>query len=143
MFESTARILGEEIKVDSKTVNMQSLHDYQGKSKKLLFVCTAGLLRSPTAMNVAIFKGYNARCCGSHPEYALIPISEKLIKWSDKIIFVNHENYWKSRDTFENDEMLTKLLQEKSIIWNIHDNYDFMDKELLESIEWMLGAEGL
>ena len=42
---------------------------YQGTDKKLLFVCSAGLLRSATAANLFAKKGYNTRGCGS-AEYA-------------------------------------------------------------------------
>ena len=39
---------------------------YQGKDKRVLCVCSAGLLRSPTAANVLHKEfGYNTRACGS------------------------------------------------------------------------------
>jgi len=48
----------------------------QGSTPRWLFVCSAGLLRSPTGAALAVKKGINARSCGSALDYALIPISQ-------------------------------------------------------------------
>ena len=64
---------------------------FQGKAKKVLCVCSAGLLRSPTLANVLHRQfGFNTRAVGYCQEYALIPISQALIWWADEIVFVNH-----------------------------------------------------
>ena len=66
---------------------------YQGSAKKVLCVCSAGLLRSPTTANVLHAEfGFNTRACGHSQEYALIPITEALIAWADEVVFVNQEN---------------------------------------------------
>ncbi|HET8686145.1 MAG TPA: hypothetical protein VFM18_05700, partial [Methanosarcina sp.] len=65
---------------------------YQGNDKRILFVCSAGILRSATAANLFAKKGHNTRCCGSE-SYALIPFSENLKAWAHKIFFVNEYNY--------------------------------------------------
>ena len=52
---------------------------YQGRAPRWLFVCSAGLLRSPTGAAMAIERGINARSCGSNFNYALIPCSANLI----------------------------------------------------------------
>lgn len=68
-------------------------NEFQGKTKKILTVCSAGLLRSATLQNVLISEfGYNVRNCGTE-DYALIPISEALVKWADEIIFVEAYNF--------------------------------------------------
>lgn len=67
---------------------------YQGKTKKVLCVCSAGLLRSPTTAKYLTTKyGYNTRACGVSEEYALVPISTALILWSDEIVFAEEEHY--------------------------------------------------
>ena len=67
---------------------------YQGKTKKVLCACSAGLLRSATLQNFLIREyGYNVRNCGTDESYALIPISEALVEWADEIVFVNAQNY--------------------------------------------------
>ena len=63
-----------------------NVHNYsQGITKKVLTVCSAGLLRSATLQNVLIKEyGYNVRNCGTIESYALIPISEALVIWADE-----------------------------------------------------------
>jgi len=61
-------------------MRMNALHNctnpHQGTSKKILTVCSGGLLRSPTLANV-LHKNYNynTRSCGVH-DYALIQFDE-------------------------------------------------------------------
>ena len=102
---------------------------YQGKSKKVLCVCSAGLLRSPTMANVIFSKyGHNTRSCGAAKEYALIPISEALIRWADEIVLssIDVAKYLNS------DEK--KLSSGKTIILNIGDNYDWNEDHLVNKI---------
>lgn len=100
---------------------------YQGKDKRLLFVCSAGLLRSATAANLFAKKGYNTRSCGSHP-YALIPFSENLRYWADKIIFVNLENKVVVADKFD--------LSNKNVqVLNIPDDFEYNNPELIKLLE--------
>ena len=69
-------------------------NEFQGNTKKVLCVCSAGLLRSATLQNTLIREyGYNCRNCGTEESYALIPISEALLLWADEIVFVNKANY--------------------------------------------------
>lgn len=60
---------------------------FQGKEPRVLCVCSAGLLRSPTLAWVLGNNGCNTRACGIH-DYALIEMDEVLVKWADLIIFV-------------------------------------------------------
>ena len=60
---------------------------YQGRAPKVLCVCSAGLLRSPTmALTLATEYGFNTRAVGYSLEYALIPLEEILIYWADEIV---------------------------------------------------------
>ena len=63
-------------------------NQYQGNYTRLLFVCTVGMLRSPTAAEIDVEFGYNTRSCG-HDDVALIPLTANLIAWADHIIFVS------------------------------------------------------
>jgi len=96
---------------------------YQGTASRYLFVCSAGLLRSPTAASVADSLGYNSRSCGSH-SYALIPISVNLIHWANKIFFVEENNYLESLQVFFGDRETCKMIEDKSVVWDIEDYYD-------------------
>lgn len=106
---------------------------YQGTDKKLLFVCSAGLLRSATAANLFAKKGYNTRSCGSH-SYALIPLSVNLIAWADEIYFVNKLNYRMAVDTFKDTTIYEQLLI-KSTVLNIPDDFGYNDPTLIKMLE--------
>jgi len=119
---------------------------YQGSAPRWLFVCSAGLLRSPTGAALAIKKGLNARSCGSAIDYALIPISANLIMWAEKIVFVNEENYHESLEVFKDYQMLHNLLTMRSLVLNIPDMYEYNDPELIvefeKQIDWVRAVGG-
>ena len=108
---------------------------YQGNNARWLFVCSAGLLRSPTGAALAIKKGINARSCGSNFNYALIPCSANLIRWADKIVIVNGENLWQLEDNFLGHKELLEQIEQKQIVLNIPDNFEYMDLELVQMFE--------
>jgi protein-tyrosine phosphatase len=104
---------------------------YQGCAARWLFVCSAGLLRSPTGATLAAQYGINARSCGSNFNYALIPCSANLIEWADKIVFVNPHNLDELELEFVAHQDLVDTMNSKAIVLDIPDNYDYMDKELI------------
>jgi len=104
----------------------------QGDTKKILTVCSAGLLRSATLQNFLIKEyGYNVRNCGTEESYALIPISEALVLWADKIIFVNKENY----NTVKLELHKLGIPEDKITVLDIPDMYNFNNPELLKIIK--------
>jgi predicted protein tyrosine phosphatase len=109
---------------------------YQSNRPKLLFVCSVGMLRSPTACAVGFQRGYNCRAVGSDVSCALIPLSVNLIEWADHIIFMNRENWDQAVETFEAVGYLEDL-KEKSTILGINDSYDAFDPALIRIInDW-------
>jgi len=118
----------------------------QGSAPRWLFVCSAGLLRSPTGAALAIRKGLNARSCGSAIDYALIPISANLIMWADKIVFVNEENYHECLDLFKDHQMLHNILTLRSLVLDIPDIYNFNESDLIiefeRQIDWVRAFGG-
>lgn len=103
----------------------------QGTTKKVLTVCSAGLLRSATLQNFLIKEyGYNVRNCDTSEEYALIPISEALVMWADEIIFVSEENFYQVES-----ELVHIVDFEKVFILNIPDMFNFNDLKLIEIIK--------
>jgi predicted protein tyrosine phosphatase len=108
---------------------------YQGTADRWLFVCSAGLLRSPTGATMAAQRGINARSCGSDFNYALIPCSANLINWADKIVFVNPENLWQLEENFVGHEYLLNQIKQKQIVLNIPDNFEYMDPQLQKIYE--------
>ena len=113
----------------------------QGSDPRWLFVCSAGLLRSPTGAALAIRKGVNARSCGSAVDYALIPISANLIMWAHKIVFVSEENYHEALELFKDHQMLSHLIVVRSLVLDIPDVYNFNDPDLIiefeKQIDWV------
>ncbi len=60
---------------------------YQTKAKKVLCLCSAGMLRSPTIANTLHKEyGYNTRAAGVDAYHALIPVDEVLLTWADEIV---------------------------------------------------------
>ena len=114
-------------------LNAPYKNPYQGQSPRWLFVCSAGLLRSPTAAAVAIKHGINARACGSNPNYALVPLSVNLIMWAEKIFFVNEQNFDQAVQNFRSAGYDDDI-REKAVVWDIPDVYSYGDPELVELI---------
>lgn len=97
---------------------------HQGKYKRILCVCSSGLLRSPTLALVLGNMGHNARAVGSVPSHALIAIDEYLIEWADQIVFVNEENYNDVASKFDLSDVDTITLA-------IPDRYPYRDPILM------------
>lgn len=98
-----------------------------------MFVCSAGLLRSPTGAAVATDLGVNARSCGSS-SYALIPLSVNLILWAEKIFFVNKENYAEALVSFE-AVGYEHDIEAKAHILDIPDIYHAYDPKLIAQFQ--------
>lgn len=114
-------------------------NQHQGNRRRLLFVCSAGLLRSPTGAAVAIARGYNARSCGTG-NYALIQLSANLIYWADRIYFMHPENYQAAMALVQDQEDLIHEINCKHSILGIEDRYNYMDPELTSIFHDMLGS---
>lgn len=78
---------------ESRIGNCSNHH--QGKYKKVLAVCSAGMLRSPTIQWVLSQKpyGYNCRAAGIAKDYALVQLDDVLITWADEIVCADSEHY--------------------------------------------------
>lgn len=104
---------------------------FQTNAKRVLCVCSAGLLRSPTAANVLHQEyGFNTRAAGISAEYALIPVDQALIAWADEIVWVEQDVY----DTGWDDYSIF-LKHKKNIILAIPDHYEWNAPELRSLIK--------
>ena len=98
---------------------------YQGDTKKVLCVCSAGLLRSPTAAIVLHREyGYNTRSCGMDIGHALIPFDEVLAEWADEIVVM---------DAYQKTQV-PEDYQDKVIVLGVKDSYPYMDDLLQKAI---------
>ena len=105
---------------------------YQTDAKRVLSVCSAGLLRSPTLANVLHQEfGYNTRAAGSSEEYALIPVSVALLYWADEIVFVNVENF--NACLYYNEEY-DSIIRRKAVVLSIEDNFEWNAPVLKQSL---------
>lgn len=97
----------------------------------MLCVCSAWCLRSPTAANVLHKEyGYNTRSAGIEEEYAIIPVTARLLMWSDEIVVMEG---WQAQQIHE---MLAMMgIVRYVVCLNIEDNYSYMQPELVELIK--------
>lgn len=101
---------------------------YQGNSKRILCVCSAGLLRSPSMAKYLSGLGFNTRSCGTSQEYALIPLSEALLSWAHEIHVVEEQL------GHVNTALKSLNLDTKVFSYNIPDQYETYSTELMELI---------
>jgi len=99
---------------------------FQGDYKKVLCVCSAGLLRSPTAAIILAKKyNFNTRAVGLETSHALIPLDQVLLEWADEIVCMDNLQ-----------EYHLKLLGAKNILnLGIPDQFSYMDPQLVQMIE--------
>ena len=116
---------------------------YQGNYKKVLFVCSAGLLRSATAAHVFSAEPYNfnTRTVGVALEYALNPVNEALMEWADNIFLMESEHYHDIHDIF--GEEIFNEYKQKMVVLDVPDNFRYRDERLVkilkEKVEAALG----
>lgn len=99
---------------------------YQGNDKRVVFVCSMGILRSATAARLYAHK-HNTRAAGTDSD-ALVQLSPTLIAWADEIVFVNDHNYQKFINSID-DEVLADL---RIRVLDIPDVYEHMHPEMVE-----------
>jgi predicted protein tyrosine phosphatase len=103
---------------------------YQGSDKRVLFVCSMGILRSATAARI-YGNRYNTRSAGSWHD-ALIPLSNNLLSWADEIVFVNRHNYEQVQKYMRDENMdLDSNFNVK--VLDIPDMYPHMHQELIKA----------
>ena len=99
---------------------------YQGQDKRVVFVCSMGILRSATAARLYAHK-HNTRAAGTDSD-ALVQLSPTLVAWADEIVFVNDHNYQKFINSID-DEVLADL---RIRVLDIPDVYEHMHPEMVE-----------
>ena len=104
---------------------------YQGNDRKVVFVCSMGILRSATGARLYAHK-YNTRTAGTWDD-ALVTLTDKLILWANQLVFVNQENYAQALRKWENDEDMVLTIQDKAVVLNIPDNFEHMHPELINA----------
>lgn len=99
----------------------------QGEYKKVLCLCSAGLLRSPTTALVLSQEpfNYNTRAAGVVSDYALITVDGYLVNWADEVVVMTQEH---------------KAVMEESgcdkpiVCLDIPDEFEYRDPKLMKMI---------
>ena len=102
---------------------------YQGRYKRVLCVCSAGLLRSPTAAWVLSNEpyNYNTRAAGLTKEFALVPVDEVLLAWADEVVTMSAEQAEEIRSLLGDEE-------KPIVVLGIPDNFRYRDETLVSLI---------
>lgn len=101
-------------------------NNYQGSFKRVLCVCSAGLLRSPTAA-VVLSKppfNYNTRAAGLSADFALVVVDEFLLEWADEIVCM----------TYEQSIELAEKTKKPILCLDIEDNFAYRSPKLMKLI---------
>lgn len=117
--------------------SMTAMNSLQGDWPRVLCVCSAGLLRSPTLAWVLSNEPYNCntRAAGSHPEYGLVVVDQVLLNWARVIVFANPENYERVKE--RKLEMAGDVF-----VLNVPDRFPYRDPKLVEYIRVELESAG-
>ena len=104
---------------------------FQGDYKKVLTVCSANMLRSPTMAHVLSADPYNFNTRSAATAlYALIPVTEELLMWCDEVVCADTEHALWIRN-----KMMEWMLDKPIIDLKIPDNYEYRNPELIELIK--------
>ena len=102
---------------------------YQGNAQRVLCVCSAGILRSPTIAEVLRDEyGFNCRVAGAEDRYALIKVDDVLMIWAEHIVCATPEIAKRLEKRFPNHK-------EKIVAFNIPDQFGFRNPTLVEMIK--------
>lgn len=115
----------------NRLANASNRFQMSNKYKRVLCICSAGLLRSPTAawlLGQAPWN-HNTRAAGLTPEFALIPVDQVLLEWAQEIVCMTQEQ------TDAVTEMLKQLdLPTPVLNLNVPDNFGYRDSVLVDLI---------
>lgn len=104
---------------------------YQGDYKRVLTVCSANMLRSPTIAHVLSAEPYNFNTRSAGTEgFALIPVTGELLFWADEIVCADTEHALWIRN-----KMMDLNLDKPIIDLQIEDIYEYRNPKLVELIK--------
>ena len=106
-------------------------NQYQGDYKRVLTVCSANMLRSPTIAHVLSANPYNfnTRSAGT-AGFALIPVTTDLLMWADEIVCADTEHALDIRN-----KLMNLNLDKVVINLGIPDIYEYRNPELIKLIK--------
>lgn len=113
--------------------NCQNRYQNFHTHKRVVCVCSAGLLRSPTAAVVLSQDpwNYNTRAVGLVPEFALISLDDVLLEWGDEFVCMTLDHADYVRDRLKQAGLRSR---KEVVCLNIPDNFSYRDRTLMEMI---------
>jgi predicted protein tyrosine phosphatase len=112
---------------------------YQGPFKRVLCVCSGGILRSPTAAWVLSNEPYsfNTRAAGTKP-FALIQIHADLLAWADQIVCMEESHrqaiYQRASDLHSTQNYPHRSIPVPILVLDIPDIYNYREPALIARI---------
>lgn len=95
--------------------------------KKLLFICSGGLDRSPTAESLFVnHPKFEAKSCGIYPLFSSAVLTRQDLRWADYIFCMEHEH---KADILERFPLIVREKPE-IIVLNVPNQYVRHDPEL-------------
>lgn len=106
-------------------------NSFQGDYKRVLTVCSANMLRSPTIAHVLSANPYNFNTRSAGTEMcALIPVTDDLLMWADEVVCADTEHAIKVRN-----KMMDLDIDIPIINLEIEDIYEYRNPELIQLIK--------
>ena len=120
----------------SKMNRLANVHNkFQGEHKRVLCVCSAGLLRSPTTAVVLSQEpfNFNTRAAGLTEEFALVPVDDVLLEWADEVVCME------AKQVAKLESMMITPKPVKCL--HIEDSFGYRDPQLMRLIKdrYLLG----
>jgi predicted protein tyrosine phosphatase len=108
---------------------------FQGDYRRVLCVCSAGLLRSPTAAFVLSQEPFhfNTRAVGISQEYALVPLDSVHLTWADEVVTFEKEHTAEVKRVLEGAYREDRDLLIHQL--NIPDQFEYRDPRLVKLIK--------
>lgn len=122
------------LKYDCNSAMEVAKNKWQGNIKRILCVCSAGILRSATAAVVLSQDPYNfnTRSAGIE-QYALVPVSQALLHWADEVVCM----------TRYHEEALLHLTNKPITCLDLPDCFSYRDPTLITEIKQRYYERGI
>lgn len=123
----------------SLTMNQEGVinnfHQRVDLYKRVITVCSASCLRSPTAAVVLSQDpfNFNTRAVGLTDEYAIVKLDDGLVLWADEFVVMEQWMKDRIRSRWENVSDGHKPL--KIIVLDIPDRFQYRDPQLMQMIK--------
>jgi len=103
--------------------------------KRVVTVCSAGCLRSPTAAVVLAMPpfNHNTRAVGHTDYYAIVTLSPTILAWADEFVVMENHMVWKVKAAYK--EVFDRDCETPIVCLDIPDSFQYRDPELMAMIK--------